>query len=106
MKPISEDLYEMLVRQGIEAGSRAGTRKLARKMRAKAGTGTRGIKGRDAAIERAVSPVKADAGGKQQPTGAEGGQRGPIYLAWVNTAMRQGTRRRTGVPFLMIVSSR
>ena len=92
MEPISRDLYNLLMRQGL-AGDRAGTRKLARKVRAKAGTNAGGIKGRSSVSDDALPGV----------AGREDGS--PIYLAWTNpTAMRQGTRRKTSVPFLMIVS--
>ena len=99
---VSEGIYELLMLAGIDAGkpaSRLATDK--RKGRTAIRRNAR-IKARRGAQD-AQPGSEADAGGKQQPTGAEGGQRGPIYLAWVNTAMRQGTRRRTGVPFLMIV---
>lgn len=105
MRHISDSLYELLMSQGIEAGERAGTRKLARKLRAKAGTNARGIKARSSANGDALTGSEAaTAGGAQErPTGRVG-ERSPIYLAWSNpAAMRQGTRRKTGVPFLMIV---
>lgn len=78
--------YRLLMAQAIENG-RGGTR------------ADLGMKERGAAIDGALSQVAA-----AQPREKAVEECSGVRLAWVNPAMRQGAKRKTSAPWLMVVS--
>lgn len=92
---ISEGIYELLMAQGLKAGSRAGTRMLARKVARTAGTGAArkgaGLPGRDQTDPRT-------AGGGFQPMGMGKKDRGdetPASVRALRLVASDSSRRRT-----------